>query len=145
MRVTQNSIESVTQSFYASVSLFFFFFFASPASVFVTVCIQFADRQVGIYPNRGAGSRSRKVSGIGVDEGCSAELQRRIIVGSCYVSCDSGEAKTAAVYPPSPPSPSPSLLPSPSLPLCLHPPMQHQRESVAQAQLSWPVGCSCCT
>lgn len=37
----------------------------------------------------------------------SAELQRRIIVGCHRVSCDSGEAKTAAFYPHLPSSPSP--------------------------------------
>lgn len=48
------------------------------------------------------------------DEGCSAELLTRIIARSCSVSCDSREAKTAVLCPPSPssPPPPPSLSPT---------------------------------
>lgn len=74
------------------------------------VGIQFVDRQVDIHSNRGARRRLGKVASMVVDKGYSAELLRRIIARSCHVSCDSREAKTAAV---DPPSPSSSLLPFP--------------------------------
>lgn len=55
---------------------------------------------------------SGKRAGTVVDEPRRAQLQRRIIAGSRRVSCNSREAKTAGVYPPSPPSlypPSPNI------------------------------------
>lgn len=121
------------------VSLLFTLILCIHLLVFLSMrAFTYADRQVGIDPNRGAGRRVGNVASVGVDEGCSAELQRRIIVGSRRVSCDSGEAKTAAVCPPSPLSPSSSPPPRSAPFLCppLLPPPEHQRVSVAQARLS---------
>lgn len=79
------------------------------------LCVHSLCRHAGRRPSQQeAGWGRRQAWGGGLYEGCSAEVQRRIIVSSCRVSCGCGEAKTAAVYPPSPPSPAPSHLPAPS-------------------------------
>lgn len=77
------------------------------------VCVHSIYRHAGGQPSQqGHIGRLGKVDSVGVDEGYRAKLQRRIIVSSCHVSCGYEEAKTAAVYPPSPPSSSPpSALP----------------------------------
>lgn len=104
--------------------------------VFIRVCIQMEGRQAGGHPSQQGGGKEVGEGGLrrGWTRVVVADLQRRIIVGSRRVSCDSGEAKTAAVYPPSPLYPSSPLLPFPSA----HQPPQHQRESVARTRLSWP-------
>lgn len=55
MRLTQEIIQSDSQSFYASVSLFLLCL----AGVFICVCIQFVDGQVGIHPNGREGGWGR--------------------------------------------------------------------------------------
>lgn len=83
--------------------------------VFIRVCIQMEGRQAGGHPSQQGGGKEVGEGGLrrGWTRVVVADLQRRIIVGSRRVSCDSGEAKTAAVYPPSPLYPSSPLLPFP--------------------------------
>lgn len=117
MRLTQSSI-TINQSHFLCGSWSFFTLLACVLvsvcmCVCFFVCIHFADMQAGGHPSRRQAGEGGKRGG-GLYEGCSAEVQRGIIVSSCRVSCGCGEAKTAAVYPPSPPSPAPSHLPAPS-------------------------------
>ena len=81
------------------------------------VCIQFTDKQAGGHHSRGMGGRLGKVATVGLDEGCGSELQRRIIVSSCHVSCGDEEAKQLqSTHPHHPLALHPSSLPS-ALPL----------------------------
>ncbi|MEQ2201075.1 hypothetical protein XENOCAPTIV_007213, partial [Xenoophorus captivus] len=112
LKMTENQWKSMGVNTWSSLHI------AKQECVCVCVC---ARARVGSFAATPAGVEMEEGASMEEDEGQSTDLERRIIVSSFHVSCADEEAKTAAVYPPSPHSASLSLLPSSSPPSGLPP------------------------
>lgn len=91
-------------------------FFVSLASVFICVCIQFADRRAGIHPNRGREGGWGRWLAWGWMRVVVQNYREELLLALAVSAVTVERPKQLRSTHPHHPSPSSSLLPSPSLP-----------------------------